>query len=164
MWVFIIAFAGDADHLQHFLRLLNRLCLSAFFMQANDLGNLFADAHDRVQRRHRVLKDHGDIFAADFAHLLFLQPQQLAPLKPDFTAFHSRRRLRQNPQNSLCNRCFACARFTDETDGLALFKFKGNIVDRVDDLALGGVFHGQVAHGKQRILFDFIHGVDLLNS
>ena len=38
-------------------------------MQLNRFGNLFADRQDRIERRHRVLKDHRDLAAANLAHL-----------------------------------------------------------------------------------------------
>ena len=38
-------------------------------MQAQRFGNLFADGENGIERRHRILKDHGDVVAAHLAHL-----------------------------------------------------------------------------------------------
>ena len=38
-------------------------------MQLRHLHQLLRDAHERIQRRHRILKDHRDALAADRAHL-----------------------------------------------------------------------------------------------
>ncbi len=43
-------------------------------MHAHRLGNLLADGHGGVQRRHRLLKDHADVSAAARAHVLLRKP------------------------------------------------------------------------------------------
>ena len=45
------------------------------------LGDLIADAHHRVQRGHRLLKDEADAGAADVPHLVLRQRQQIASLE-----------------------------------------------------------------------------------
>ena len=47
------------------------------------LGDLPADRQDRVQRGHRLLKDHADVAAAHLADLLVRKPQQIAAGKQD---------------------------------------------------------------------------------
>ena len=47
-------------------------------MGVDHLGDLVADAVDRVQRGHRVLEDHRDLFTADVAQLIVIEPGQLA--------------------------------------------------------------------------------------
>jgi hypothetical protein len=44
---------------------------------AERLGYLLAAAYERVQRRHRLLKDHRDAAPTYRAHYLFIRPQQL---------------------------------------------------------------------------------------
>ena len=41
----------------------------ARFVDANRFGDLRADAHDRIERGHRLLKDHGDFASAQSANL-----------------------------------------------------------------------------------------------
>ena len=42
-------------------------------------GDLLADRHHRVERRHRLLEDHRDLVAAHVAHLLLGELEQIAP-------------------------------------------------------------------------------------
>ena len=37
------------------------------FVQRQRFGDLFADAHERIQGGHRLLKDHRDVLAPDSA-------------------------------------------------------------------------------------------------
>ena len=46
-------------------------------MIAKRLGKLVADAVKRIERRHRLLKDHGDLCAADIVQLLFGHADQI---------------------------------------------------------------------------------------
>ncbi len=46
-------------------------------MQHKGFRNLIADGENRIQRRHRFLKDHRDVFAANAAHLFLRQCQQI---------------------------------------------------------------------------------------
>ena len=45
---------------------------------ASEPALLLADGHQRVQRRHRFLKHHGDVAAAHAAHFALAQSQQIA--------------------------------------------------------------------------------------
>ena len=55
-------------------------------MQDQRLGDLRADAMQRVQRRHRLLKDHRDAVAAQAPHLGFAGAGKVAPLEADRAA------------------------------------------------------------------------------
>ena len=44
---------------------------------ADRFGDLRADAHDRVQRGHGLLEDHGDVAAAAAAHFALGQGEQI---------------------------------------------------------------------------------------
>jgi hypothetical protein len=37
--------------------------------QLQNLGDLLADGHERIERRHGFLEHHGDLAAANAAHL-----------------------------------------------------------------------------------------------
>jgi hypothetical protein len=50
------------------------------------LGDLLADLHQWVQRRHRVLEDHRHLPAPDVAHLLAAEVADLAALELDAAA------------------------------------------------------------------------------
>ena len=47
-------------------------------MGADGLGNLVADTHDRIERGHGFLEDHGDVGAAQAAHVVVGKLQQVA--------------------------------------------------------------------------------------
>ena len=47
-------------------------------MSHDGFGNLLTHAHDRIQRRHRLLKDHGDARPAEVAHVVFRELEQIA--------------------------------------------------------------------------------------
>src|SRR5512132_3981321 len=52
-------------------------------MQPERLGNLFTDGEDRVERGHWILEDHGDVVAANLAHLGVRQLQQIPAIEND---------------------------------------------------------------------------------
>ena len=68
---------GQADAVQPVAGAGERLILRQVVMDAQHLGHLIADIHQRVQRRHRLLKDHADAVAANPAQLILGQIQQV---------------------------------------------------------------------------------------
>ena len=54
--------------------------------EAHDFGELFADAHDRVEAGERVLEDHGDLPSAQLAEFAFRQVQQVLSVHQDLSA------------------------------------------------------------------------------
>jgi hypothetical protein len=68
----------DLHQLQHLDRALHRLGAAELLVQLHALGDLPADAQHRVERGHRLLEDHRDAVAADAAHLLLAEAEQVA--------------------------------------------------------------------------------------
>jgi hypothetical protein len=62
------------------------------------LDELLADREDGVQAGHRLLKDHPDLLAADRAHLVPGQVEQVAALEKDPAAVDEPGRLRDELQ------------------------------------------------------------------
>ena len=62
---------GESDPLKGFQHLRLRIAPGRTPVQPQDLADLIADPVQRRQRTHRLLKDHGYLVAADFAHLTF---------------------------------------------------------------------------------------------
>ena len=56
---------GNADRTKQIDGADQGVFLGDVAMRADHLGDLGADAIDGVQRAHRILEDHGDLFAAD---------------------------------------------------------------------------------------------------
>src|SRR5262245_66502660 len=61
-------------------------------VQHQRLGDLPADAHDRIERGHRLLEDYGYVVAADGAQLRLLEPDELAPTEADAAGDNEPRR------------------------------------------------------------------------
>src|SRR5688500_10337605 len=55
----------DVHQLQHVDRLVHRVAAAEALVEPDGLGDLLAHREHRVQRRHRFLEDHRDLFAAD---------------------------------------------------------------------------------------------------
>ena len=52
-------------------------------MQAEYFAQLMTNGEHRVQAGHRILEDHGDLIAADFAHFLHGKRQNILSLEVD---------------------------------------------------------------------------------
>ena len=87
---------GNTHLIEHLFRRAQRLFAPQPLVQAQGFGNLLADGKNRIQRGHRLLKNHGQIRAAHPAHLgvrllierdhLPVTPPQPQPLAAHFAA------------------------------------------------------------------------------
>ena len=77
----------DADFVQQVDRLLAGLGLRRVLMEDDRFHDLRADGEHRVQRGHRLLKDHADVAAADRLHLPLGQPDQVPAEERDPARF-----------------------------------------------------------------------------
>jgi hypothetical protein len=107
-------------------------------MQGEHFGDLVADGENRIERCHRLLKDHGDALSADFSHLLLAELDQVLPLEEDLAADNPARRFRDDPHNAGGGHRFAAAGFAHNTQGFAFVQKKrctvhgaGNSFERV---------------------------------
>jgi hypothetical protein len=80
VWILLQAplAVGDADELKQFERARFGLRGRHLQMDEQRLHDLLADREDRVERGHRLLEDHRDVAAADLAHLLGGELEQVA--------------------------------------------------------------------------------------
>ena len=72
MRIFLIDSLGhcDTDLVQHLdTALLRALARCAGVIYKYDLVKLISDREDRIKARHRLLKDHRDLSAADLSHI-----------------------------------------------------------------------------------------------
>ncbi len=86
-------------------------------MRPYRLGNLRPHRHHRIQRRHRLLKDHGNLAPAPPTHRLFRQNQQLLSIKQ-----HRPRNpgsIRQQPQHRQRSRRLPRPRLAHQPQRLA---------------------------------------------
>ena len=88
------------------------------FVDAQRLDQLIADGEKRVERGHRVLKDHADLIAADFAEHFGRECGQIRAVKDHFI-----RRdfgvVGQKVQHGEHRDALAAAAFADDADGFA---------------------------------------------
>ena len=104
-------------------------------VQLNDLVHLHSDAEHRVQAGHRFLKNHRHLVAAQMLHHIQRRLgnviNAVARVKAD-GALHNLplRALNQLHQRKTGDG-FAAAGFPDHADGLALWYFKADAVDRL---------------------------------
>lgn len=52
-------------------------------MRADRLHDLVADRENRVEARHRVLKNHGDVIAPDLLHVFLARHKKVSPFEED---------------------------------------------------------------------------------
>ena len=156
MGILHIALGGDAHHFQHLHGLVHGFLLAAMLMQGHHLGDLVAHGHQRVQSGHGVLEDHGDLLAADAAHLLFRQLQQILSIQDDLAVQDLRGRVGQDAQDGFGDGGLARAGLAHQAQAPAPLDFQGNAVHRVDHRAGGGVNHLQVPHREEDIVFFFV--------
>ena len=101
-------------------------------MKHNGFADLIADRPHRVERCHRLLKDHGDLVAAHAAHLCIGQLEKITTIESDTARDNTPWRIRHQPQNRQRRHAFAAARFTDNGQLFAGLERKRNIVHRFD--------------------------------
>ena len=103
---------------------------------ADRLGDLVADGEHRVERRHRLLEDHGHGVAADVAHLVVRELQQVAAIEQDL-AGHGAPRSFDEAHRRHRRDALAAARFADHPQRLTVPDLEADPVDGLDDAVLG---------------------------
>ena len=66
---------------EHADRLFEGFAFAQFLMQHQHFHQLFANAHIRVERGHRVLEDHRDLLGPQLVKLIFRQVEDLAAVE-----------------------------------------------------------------------------------
>ncbi len=131
------------------------LARKACVMRANRFGNLRAHAHDGIERRHRLLKNHGDVASAHGDPFALGKREQIharsggaiSSREPCFAA-HARARRQQTHQRQREHR-FPAARFADKSERFAGLKRKRNVVHRTNPSRGRGNFDGESAQLDQ---------------
>ena len=102
-----------AHHLQHGVLLLTGRKLR---MLLQHFADLVPDRQNRVQRGHRLLKDHGDGPRAQCPHPGGVGLEQVLAFKQDLTAARLQRLARQKPHRGKRGHRLAGTGFTDEAN------------------------------------------------
>src|SRR5438093_19390 len=106
------------DRAQELERPLPRLAAGAALVRQVDLAQHRADAADRIEEPARVLEDHRDLAAADFAQLPLAQRDEVASVEQHLAAHDPARRAHE-PEDRVRRDGLAGSRLADETEDLA---------------------------------------------
>src|SRR5215510_8450629 len=98
----------------------------------NRLGNLLANREDRVERGHRLLKDHRDLGAAHLAQLAFRHARDLMSGDADAALDMAAARRQETDQRAQGD-AFARTGLAEDTEDAARLKTETDAVDRVHD-------------------------------
>ena len=112
-----------------------------------ELLHLGFDQHGRVQRRERVLIDHGDFATAQGVHLLLIHVQQVLAVVEDL-AGHLSLRIQQ-PHDGKGGDGLAAAGLAHKTHGLARAHHEAHVVDHVH-VAVARELDAQILHFQNR--------------
>ena len=142
------------DEAEHLDGPVHRLAPVEALVQPNDLGDLLADRVDRVQRGHRLLEDDGDFPAANPAHLVRAERDQIAPFPQDASLDNLARRHRDQFQHGHRGDRLAAAGFADDAQRLTAPDRQIDAVDRPHHAVIGLEMRLEPANFEQR----FAHG------
>ncbi len=140
---------GKADALEHFDGVALGLSMRVAEMEAGDFGELLADGEKRIERGHRVLKDHGDAVAADVGELALRKRKQIAAFENGMAADNLSRGLRNEAENCQAGDAFAGTAFADDAERFAGLNIQRNAVDGADDAVVGVKFDAEVVDFEQ---------------
>ena len=124
-------------------------------MQSQDFGDLVAHGVHRRQRRHGLLKDHGNRRAAHLADLLAARMQLgqvdgcTAGRIEQHGAAHDAAGFVNDLQDRACGDTLAAAAFADHAEGLAMLDIERDVVHRLDGAVAHGKVRAQVAYRQQ---------------
>src|SRR5581483_10327493 len=116
---------------------------------AQALGDLGADLHHRVERRHRILEHHADLGTPHRAHLLLRQRREIAALE-EHLAFAHDVLGRQQPHDRARQHGLARARLAHDAERLALRHLERHPVDGAHVAPLGAEVGDEVVDLEQR--------------
>jgi hypothetical protein len=135
----------DADEPEHLDRDRARLGLRLALVQPHCLADLIADRVHGIERRHRLLEDHRDPVAADRAHLVEADREQVLARVLDRAAGDPARRARDEPHDRERGHRLAAAGLADDAERAARGDLERHAVDGADHAAIGGELRHQVA-------------------
>jgi hypothetical protein len=118
-------------------------------VNARDFSHLVPDGEDRVQGRHRLLKDEADAIAANRADPLIIEGEQVLAVESDRAACLDPTRRPNEPENREPGDRFPAAGFTDEAERLATRNVEGDAIDGTRDSRGGVEIRPQVGDGEE---------------
>ncbi|MNL34933.1 hypothetical protein D3C87_1569310 [compost metagenome] len=101
-------------------------------MLEQHFSNLLADLHHRIQRGHRVLENHPDLFPADLLHLLLIFTDQILPFEQNLSAFVFPHRLGNQLHDSLRSYALTGTGFAYDCQCFPFIDMKAYTTDRLN--------------------------------
>src|SRR5262249_40735969 len=108
---------GDLDQAKHLNGLFACLFFAQPLVQTDRLTDLIAHGKYRVQRGHGLLKDHGNLVAANFTHLLVAQLEEIVPAIANLAADDLSRWRRDQPHDRKRCDTLATTGLANESEG-----------------------------------------------
>ncbi len=142
---------GKANGVQQFYRALTRRLAGKPRMPFQAFDDLAATCIDRVQARHRLLKDHAHAAASELAHLAFREFQQIAILEDHLATRNLCRRAGQQPHDRQRGHAFPAARFTDKSQRLARHQIETDAVHHPQLMPVRVEPHVEIAQRQNRV-------------
>ena len=105
-------------------------------MRAYRLDHLCVDTQDRIERHHRVLKDHSDLVATYRAQFLFGHTDQFLAIEADRAALDASWRIDQTHDRKTGDR-LAGPGLTDDTEHFSPVERKCDSVDGLEHAGPG---------------------------
>ena len=121
--------------------------LERLLVAAGRLGDLLADPHGRVQRRHRVLEDGAQVEPSHLAQRLRVAGHHVGA-RHCHRALHPG--LRQQPEHGEPEDALAGPRFADQAEDLSGRDVEGHAAQRVDVTAVAAERDVQVGDRRHR--------------
>ena len=162
MWILLdpLLRIGDAHAVQHINRHLQRLFFAEALVQFHHFRNLPANRMQRIQRGHRLLKDHRDLAAADAAHLHALGVElddidrfgaALLPAKNDLALDDFARRGLDQLHDRMRRDALATAAFAHDAQRLPVRQAEADTLDRLHHPLVGEEMRLQIADFQDRL-------------
>jgi hypothetical protein len=141
---------GDAHHLEQFDRAIAGLAFVHPHVELERFADLPVDGQDRIQGRHRVLKDHGDVIATDGTNLLIRHAQDVIAIEEDLARHDLTGRARDEAHDRQTGHALAAARLPDDAERLPGHHMERNVINGLDDAVLSLELCLQAANFEDR--------------
>src|SRR5437763_6013671 len=119
-------------------------------MHEDRFRDLIPDGENRIERRHRLLKDQRNPGAAHRLHVALARGEQIAALEQHATAGNPSRWLHQ-AEDRQRGHGLAAARLADESHRLARPNLEAHVVDRREGSASGLEHRREIVDAEERV-------------
>ena len=137
---------GDADEFEHLGGRVPGVLFREILVQVENLRHLTSDAMHRVERGHRLLENHADLAAADFANLRVAGVDEVAAFEIHMAAEDLARRLREQADDRHGGDAFPATGLADDADGLAGGHRERHLIDGAEQAAVSLEGRDELVH------------------